>query len=54
VEKQDYVVTITNTSTGRGRAFEIRTGSVDSLVKAFRTVSEQMAASDKSPVGEEA
>jgi hypothetical protein len=44
VEKQAWVITIVNETTGQGRAFEVRTASVETLARAFREVAEQQLA----------
>ena len=41
MEKQEYVVTVINETAGWGRAFIVRTATLETLTRAFRQVVEQ-------------
>jgi hypothetical protein len=54
VEKQEYVVTVINETSGSGRAFTVRTASLESLTRAFRQVVEQLVAPSAADGGPDA
>lgn len=51
MEKQEYVVTVINETAGWGRAFIVRTATVDTLTRAFRQVVEQQLVAHNAAVG---
>jgi hypothetical protein len=51
VEKQARVITIVNETTGQGRAFGVRTASVETLARAVREVAEQQLVANSAEDG---
>jgi hypothetical protein len=54
VEKQEYVVTVINETSGSGRAFTVRAASLETLTRAFRQVVEQLVAPSAADGGPDA